>query len=233
MSDDERDDSDGTRGQAVVLDVLPHGRTEDDRPQYQKQPVAFALDTEEFALYEMIVADDADGSWVRNSCLSGSGSNRDGVQFRDSADCAVTDSTVAGSGTPVSGAATTENVSERGSCPLPNTDGSAGPTASIAVDDATVSVTASAVDGELRVTVADDGPGIPEGELAPLDAGTETQLEHATGIGLWVVQWSVDALGGTLSFDTDDGTVVTVRLPDGPGGFDGSVPDPGPSDADT
>jgi len=60
MSDDERDDSDGTRGQAVVLDVLPHGRTEDDRPQYQKQPVGFALDTEEFVLYEMIVADDAD-----------------------------------------------------------------------------------------------------------------------------------------------------------------------------
>jgi nitrogen-specific signal transduction histidine kinase len=97
------------------------------------------------------------------------------------------------------------------------------------VDDATVSVTATVDDGELRVTVADDGPGIPEGELAPLDAGTETQLEHATGIGLWVVQWSVDSLGGTLSFDTDCGTVVTVRLPDGPGGFDGGVPDPAPA----
>ncbi|MFC7134945.1 MULTISPECIES: DUF655 domain-containing protein [Salinibaculum] len=60
MSDDERDDSDGQRGRAVVLDFLPHGRTEDDRPQYQKQPVAFALDIEEFALYEMIVADGAD-----------------------------------------------------------------------------------------------------------------------------------------------------------------------------
>ena len=60
MSDDERDDSDGKRGRAVVLDLLPHGRTEDDRPQYQKQPVAFALDTNAFALYEMIVADDAD-----------------------------------------------------------------------------------------------------------------------------------------------------------------------------
>jgi putative nucleotide binding protein len=60
MSDDERDDSDGTRGQAVVLDFLPHGRAEDDRPQYQKQPVAYALDTEEFVLYEMIVEDGAD-----------------------------------------------------------------------------------------------------------------------------------------------------------------------------
>ena len=60
MSDDERDDSDGTRGQAVVLDFLPHGRAEDDRPQYQKQPVAYALDTAEFVLYEMIVEDGAD-----------------------------------------------------------------------------------------------------------------------------------------------------------------------------
>jgi nitrogen-specific signal transduction histidine kinase len=86
--------------------------------------------------------------------------------------------------------------------------------------------------GELRVTVADDGPGIPEGELAPLDAGTETPLNHATGIGLWVVQWSVDALGGTVSFDTDDGTTVTVRIPDGPGGFDGTAPGPTPDDPD-
>ena len=101
------------------------------------------------------------------------------------------------------------------------------------VDDATVSVTASVADGELRVTVADDGPGIPDSELVPLDAGTETQLEHATGIGLWVVQWSVDSLGGTVSFDTDDGTVVTVRLPDGPGGFDGTAPDSRPAAADT
>ena len=97
------------------------------------------------------------------------------------------------------------------------------------VDEPTVSVTATVDGGELRVTVADDGPGIPDGELAPLDAGTETQLEHATGIGLWVVQWSADSLGGTVSFDTDDGTVVTVRLPDGPGGFDGAAPAAGPA----
>ncbi|ELZ28912.1 HTR-like protein [Halosimplex carlsbadense 2-9-1] len=101
------------------------------------------------------------------------------------------------------------------------------------VEDATVSVTATVDGGELRVAVADDGPGIPDGELAPLDAGAETQLEHATGIGLWVVQWSIDSLGGTVSFDTDDGTVVTVRLPDGPGGFDGGVPDPAPAAIDT
>jgi putative nucleotide binding protein len=38
---------------AIVLDVLPHGRTEDDRPQYEKDPLAFVLDREAFALYEL------------------------------------------------------------------------------------------------------------------------------------------------------------------------------------
>jgi len=45
--------------EAVVLDYLPHGRTEDDRPQYQKQPLAYALGVAQFRLYELVV-DDAD-----------------------------------------------------------------------------------------------------------------------------------------------------------------------------
>ena len=61
MSDD---DSDGTseQGTAVVLDFLPHGRTEDDRPQYQKNPLAYALDTDEFGLYELVLDSDANVS---------------------------------------------------------------------------------------------------------------------------------------------------------------------------
>ncbi len=45
---------------AVILDVLPHGRTEDDRPQYQKQPLAYALGTNDFSLYELVISDDAE-----------------------------------------------------------------------------------------------------------------------------------------------------------------------------
>jgi putative nucleotide binding protein len=56
MSDVERDE--GGDGEAVVLDFLPHGRTEDDRPQYEKQPLAYALEVETFRLYELIVGDD-------------------------------------------------------------------------------------------------------------------------------------------------------------------------------
>ena len=61
MSDDERDDTAG-EPTAVVLDVLPHGRTEDDRPQYQKEPLAYAVDAEDFELYELVLADGADVS---------------------------------------------------------------------------------------------------------------------------------------------------------------------------
>ncbi len=60
MSADERGDGDGAADLAVVLDFLPHGRTEDDRPQYEKQPLAYAMGVEDFELYELVVADDAD-----------------------------------------------------------------------------------------------------------------------------------------------------------------------------
>ncbi|PSP27112.1 DUF655 domain-containing protein [Halobacteriales archaeon QH_2_65_14] len=59
MSDDERDESAGA-GTAVVLDFLAHGRTEDDRPQYQKEPLAYAVDIEDFTLYELVMEADSD-----------------------------------------------------------------------------------------------------------------------------------------------------------------------------
>ena len=57
MSDTESGD-DGEI--AVVLDFLPHGKTDDDRPQYQKQPLAYAMGVEDFRLYEIVVGDDGD-----------------------------------------------------------------------------------------------------------------------------------------------------------------------------
>ena len=59
MSEDESAES-GGRETAVVLDFLPHGRTEDDRPQYQKEPLAYALDRETFFLYELVMEQETD-----------------------------------------------------------------------------------------------------------------------------------------------------------------------------
>ena len=47
------------RVETVVLDVLPNGRPDDDRPPSRKDPLAYALGVDEFGLYELILSDDA------------------------------------------------------------------------------------------------------------------------------------------------------------------------------
>jgi putative nucleotide binding protein len=44
----------------VVLDVLAHGRSDADEPQYRRSPVIYAVGVEHFSLYELILGDDAD-----------------------------------------------------------------------------------------------------------------------------------------------------------------------------
>mgnify|MGYP000044195208 CR=1 FL=1 len=66
----------------------------------------------------------------------------------------------------------------------------------------------------VRLRVSDNGPGIPDHEIEPIDRGTETQLEHTSGVGLWLAAWIVRKANGSIAFtETDDGTTVTVRLP--------------------
>jgi putative nucleotide binding protein len=53
-------DDDASTTHAVVLDYLPHGRSDDNRPQYQKNPVAYALTEDSFDLLELTLTDEAD-----------------------------------------------------------------------------------------------------------------------------------------------------------------------------
>jgi PAS domain S-box-containing protein len=64
------------------------------------------------------------------------------------------------------------------------------------------------------ITIADDGVGIPEAELIPIEAETEKRLRHGRGLGLWQLRWCVDNLNGQLSFETDGGTTVRISVPD-------------------
>ncbi|WP_135820384.1 PAS domain-containing sensor histidine kinase [Halostella litorea] len=68
----------------------------------------------------------------------------------------------------------------------------------------------------IHIAVSDDGPGIPAAERVVLTGEHEiTQLEHGSGLGLWLVNWAVTSSGGEVTFADNDprGSVVTVRLP--------------------
>ena len=82
--------------------------------------------------------------------------------------------------------------------------------------DSEVSITVEESSDGYDVVIADDGPGIPEGEIDSLDAGTETPLQHGTGLGLWQLNWAVTTMGGDLSFETNDGTTVVFTVPHQP-----------------
>ncbi|WP_254840130.1 sensor histidine kinase [Natronomonas marina] len=77
----------------------------------------------------------------------------------------------------------------------------------------TVTVAVEDRPDECVITVADDGPGIPEDDLMPIEAQTETRLQHGRGLGLWQLRWCVDHLNGALSFETESGTTVRITVP--------------------
>lgn len=62
MTDASNAASEGSAVHAVVLDYLPRGRPDDDRPQYEKPPVAYALGEEDFRLVELELDPEADTS---------------------------------------------------------------------------------------------------------------------------------------------------------------------------
>jgi len=71
-----------------------------------------------------------------------------------------------------------------------------------------------AQDGQwVTLSVADDGPGIPDHELEAVERRGETDLVHGSGAGLWLIYTTVRESGGNVTVDTDDGTTVTLRLP--------------------
>jgi signal transduction histidine kinase len=82
-------------------------------------------------------------------------------------------------------------------------------------DDPQVKVSVEKQGKTAVLKVADDGPGISHAELEVLERREETQLQHGSGVGLWLVDWIIDLSQGDLGYETRDprGTVATVRVP--------------------
>jgi signal transduction histidine kinase len=75
-----------------------------------------------------------------------------------------------------------------------------------------VRITATTDDETVRIHVADDGDGVPENERAVVTGESPiTQLEHGSGLGLWVARSVAEAADGHLTFGTDgEWTVVSL-----------------------
>ena len=79
-----------------------------------------------------------------------------------------------------------------------------------------VTVEGGVAEGEVCIVVRDNGPGLPDVERELLTGEREaSNVEHGSGLGLWVVSWLVDQCDGTVTTANraDRGTTVTVTLP--------------------
>jgi len=76
----------------------------------------------------------------------------------------------------------------------------------------TVTVTVQSTPENVTIRVADNGPGIPEAEIRPIQAGEETALHHTSGLGLWFVYWILEESGGKLEFEDNDPRGAIVDL---------------------
>jgi hypothetical protein len=146
---------------------------------------------------EAVYIDKADESSVRNCCIHQSGSNRDGVSFKDTSGGVVEDSTIDVTGTAItmeSSTVDTASITQDGSCPLPN-------------PDRTVSTSGDSTATETTSTPTETQDGQ---ELVIDGSHTTDRLEYT-----FTVDGSVEAGGRANDSDVIDGTTVTGQVEGG------------------
>ena len=63
----------------------------------------------------------------------------------------------------------------------------------------------------VRITIDDDGDGVPAVDIRAVESGSETPLKHADGIALWCLKWAVERADGSFTVDQEDAT-IEVKL---------------------
>jgi len=77
-----------------------------------------------------------------------------------------------------------------------------------------VGMVADSDEGTVAIRVSHDGDSLKDVELDALNSGTEDDLQHTQGLGLWFVRWMARNSGGTFRIsDNDPGTEVELTLP--------------------
>ncbi|GAA5432479.1 PAS domain-containing sensor histidine kinase [Haloarcula japonica] len=69
--------------------------------------------------------------------------------------------------------------------------------------------------GRVEICIRDSNPPIPDTEVSALfDPTQATETAHGTGVGLFVMKWCLESLGGELRFErSGDGNAVFFYLP--------------------
>jgi len=69
--------------------------------------------------------------------------------------------------------------------------------------------------GRVEIAVRDECPPIPAVEIDALETpGENTSTAHGTGVGLFVIKWSIESLGGEVTFQRrDEGNEIGFLLP--------------------
>jgi len=83
--------------------------------------------------------------------------------------------------------------------------------------DGTISVKSTVGKSEIRLTIADSGPGIPESLQKKIfdPFFTTKSTGKGTGLGLWISYSIIEKMGGTLSLQSreGEGATFTIKLP--------------------
>lgn len=62
---------------------------------------------------------------------------------------------------------------------------------------------------EVTLRILDNGVGIPKSETNAISEGTESKLNHGSGLGLWLVKWISDSVHATFDIRQRSGTTGT------------------------
>ena len=85
------------------------------------------------------------------------------------------------------------------------------------INDPAIVIDISTIQGRTRITITDNGPGIPDAHKYDIFKPFFTTRSDGTGLGLNIVQKILSRMGGTVEVESvvNNGTKVVIEIPEG------------------